>query len=312
MPKARTAFAALTLTATVGVSAMAGDLVVFEDSEFLDTDWSAALIFDSTSGASFQANRVASGGFSGAYRETRHEFDSGSMIVAHLDLDATYEPSSEGAISELWFEFDLIQRPASGYSVRYRPMLRQNGVWYECDCGDLVWDPVWRGFSYLGLTEEDFVKQDIFRTGEAAEFEHPDFSASGSVIEFGYKSHNSATSDDPQVRVTGLDNWKATIVPDGVVVSTPGQDAAATNLLRLVPNPFQGSVALDLATTEVGRLSIYDASGRMVWHRVVGSGSQAATWDGHDLSGRAVPPGTYFVELVAGSDRQVDRLLRLR
>jgi hypothetical protein len=84
------------------------------------------------------------------------------------------------------------------------------------------------------------------------------------------------------------------------------------------PNPFHGStrVAFEVGS-DVGtaRLAVYDLRGRLVRTLVsgtVGGGRHAATWDGRDGRGRAVPSGVYFVRLEVGGEARGRKLLLLK
>jgi hypothetical protein len=89
-----------------------------------------------------------------------------------------------------------------------------------------------------------------------------------------------------------------------------------TTLLRPAPNPFAGAadVRFDLAASFPVRLTIFDATGRIV--RVLADerldpGRYARPWDGRDRAGNAVPPGVYLLRFDAGPVHQTRRLIRI-
>lgn len=84
--------------------------------------------------------------------------------------------------------------------------------------------------------------------------------------------------------------------------SVPG---GPRSLRSVYPNPAGGSQFFDLRLAEggPGRLEILDVTGRLVWRRDLGrleAGDHVLTWDGRDLTGRAVPASVYFVRLAGG------------
>ena len=72
---------------------------------------------------------------------------------------------------------------------------------------------------------------------------------------------------------------------------------------------------LDVADSEVARLCIYDAAGRLVRdfsERLSATGNPTSlTWDGRDDAGRAVPSGIYFVKLDWTNSQTVSKAILL-
>ncbi len=95
-----------------------------------------------------------------------------------------------------------------------------------------------------------------------------------------------------------------------------GADAVAPAPLALAawPNPARGAVALDFGRPLAagGALEVHDVAGRIAWRANVAPGSRAATWDGRDASGRAVPPGQYVIVLRAGGVLRTTRVVEIR
>jgi hypothetical protein len=72
---------------------------------------------------------------------------------------------------------------------------------------------------------------------------------------------------------------------------------------------------LSATTPATVQLRIYDVRGRLVAEPMRGSlvsGSASATWDGTDLRGRAVAPGTYFYRTVSAGETTTGRFLIIR
>jgi FlgD Ig-like domain len=83
------------------------------------------------------------------------------------------------------------------------------------------------------------------------------------------------------------------------------------------PNPFnpRTTIAFELASSQSVRLSVYSLDGRLVRHLadgVRGEGSHEVLWDGLDNRGSAVPSGTYFYRLQAGSVDQTRSMVLVR
>jgi uncharacterized membrane protein len=101
---------------------------------------------------------------------------------------------------------------------------------------------------------------------------------------------------------------------DRAAVSVPRNLAPATRLLSAAPNPVSTSSTLTFSLSEAttGSLTIHDPAGRLV--RTLASGALAAGphsygWDARDGSGARVPAGVYFTQLVAGSHRELGKLV---
>ena len=93
--------------------------------------------------------------------------------------------------------------------------------------------------------------------------------------------------------------------------------AAATRLLGAAPNPFnpRTEISFTLASSSHCRVTVFDLRGRELdvlvdEHR--DAGLHAVTWDGRDASKRALPSGTYFVGLRAGSYVETRKIVLAR
>ena len=126
------------------------------------------------------------------------------------------------------------------------------------------------------------------------------------------------------MRVTAIDagHNSASDVGDGgfnIVPAATAVDPVAPRrfyLARPAPNPSHArlTLAFSLAAPGPASLAIIDLSGRVVRTLVAGSlaaGPHRVGWDGRDAGGRVVRAGTYFVRLVAGDGRRVERMVRL-
>jgi hypothetical protein len=120
---------------------------------------------------------------------------------------------------------------------------------------------------------------------------------------------------NPQVRPLAQWNWCADDRVD--VPRLPGMGGAGVSLAQNVPNPApRGATTIGFALPVAGRatLAIYDVAGRRIARLVDGelaAGPHQATWDGRDESGRGVPAGVYFYDLVQGGQRSAKRMVVL-
>jgi hypothetical protein len=130
--------------------------------------------------------------------------------------------------------------------------------------------------------------------------------------------------DDTRVEWGALfhDDWNTNqygfVVPGGGAAVDPTPVALASGLLRLVPNPTFGpvAIALGLDHPEQARLCVYDTQGREVVRILSGqriSGQGDVVWNGRDAAGRPVPAGIYRVQYEgAGTGVRTGRVVILR
>jgi hypothetical protein len=79
---------------------------------------------------------------------------------------------------------------------------------------------------------------------------------------------------------------------------------AAGGILLVRPNPFGSLAAISCGAVESGRLTIFDARGRVARSWLIPHSALARphcfAWDGRDDTGRMLPPGCYFCALNTG------------
>jgi len=89
-----------------------------------------------------------------------------------------------------------------------------------------------------------------------------------------------------------------------------------SQVLSAFPNPFTDKTTIRLSPLATRHsplvLRIYDSQGRLVRSFSLLSAPPSLTWDGRDNSGRALPSGTYFVLLRAGTRHATVRLVLQR
>jgi hypothetical protein len=177
--------------------------VVFSDTEFALSDWSADLMATTSSPAAFQVAQVPSGGDPGAYRYTVHTYAGGNINVRQLYLPAAYEPARSGAIRSLDYSYDVLAN--SGRAVEVSLLLVQGGVEYWIP-GNLA---TFSGWSPIG---EHAIGPDRFSIVRGIGPTYPDFSSAGPPIQFGVITSNSGLAGGPVTsRDVSLDNWRVVL-----------------------------------------------------------------------------------------------------
>jgi hypothetical protein len=86
--------------------------------------------------------------------------------------------------------------------------------------------------------------------------------------------------------------------------------------LRALPNPSSGTTRIryDLPRAGFVRLSIYDVAGHRVatpTEREEQAGSHELSWSGRSDRGDPLATGVYLVQLLAGNERRVEKLILL-
>ncbi len=179
--------------------------VFLSDTDFPQNRWSLTKQFEDGSGARFQAIRQATGGNTGAFRRTEVEFPGGSeqLRLAHLYTGGSYDPAAEGPIFGIDYSFDTIL--LSGLvgldHAVHALLIRQGPYWFVRDSSDETApaDTRWTTISGRALTADDFVN---LSSGP----EHPNFTAGGQVMQFGYLVQCSGTIEE-----SGVDNWSVLV-----------------------------------------------------------------------------------------------------
>ncbi len=97
----------------------------------------------------------------------------------------------------------------------------------------------------------------------------------------------------------------------------PAHEVGSAHLFGNRPNPFspRTTIVFSLPERQSARLSVYDASGRLVKALVSGemdAGCTAVTWDGLDERGDTVAPGVFYSRLETGNMTLSRRMVLLR
>jgi hypothetical protein len=107
------------------------------------------------------------------------------------------------------------------------------------------------------------------------------------------------------------------VVAQPLGVTAVGDDPPRGRLaLRAAPNPTSGGtrISYDLPRSAALSLSVYDVQGHrvaMLRDRREPAGHGEVVWNGTNDRGTRLPAGVYLVQLIAGSERRVSRLVVL-
>jgi hypothetical protein len=200
--------------------ALAQTDTTFSDTEFLDTDWSAVKIIDTSVGqpASYSAYQVATDGNPGAYRHVTHEWcgdgnGSKGLTVGHLHNSAWYDPGALGPITNIDVSLDGIFTPlVNPNAVSCGPLVFQDGHYYKVQ--GTITAQSWTTVTFETLTDVDFV--DLNGDPDS----HPDFSGDGAPLQFGFFTANGTGGSDCPLTNSGYDNWQVTVAYPSSPVKT--------------------------------------------------------------------------------------------
>ncbi|MBL8859576.1 MAG: hypothetical protein JNL28_13800 [Planctomycetes bacterium] len=174
----------------------------FSDGTLLNHNWIPVKVVDTTPGASATTSSASFlvGGNPADYRQTTHTYTSGAIVVAHLYGLGFHDPSVEPVYTVDFSAHAQHQTAGSiGGAVGLRAAVWQGTSYYGGPTIN-VFNGTWGNYATNGLTASDFVKL----SGPGPN--HPDFTNSGSLLQFGYATSNSA-SGGPTTKQIGVDNW---------------------------------------------------------------------------------------------------------
>lgn len=198
------------------------------DRYFYDNDWTVQTVMVGNPFPSSSTQRRATGGNPDYYRSTQDTFPATgvsaphTITTVHLDLLHSYNPASRGPIDHIDYQVDQIllratpvhwTTPVYGYLL-----VVQNGIIYRGG-QTIINSPTWQTSTLNGLQATDFHPLD-----NPTSSSHPDFSAQGPPLTFGYASFVGQTFSAPTqpppenlVYEHGIDNWRVTVWPANTV-----------------------------------------------------------------------------------------------
>jgi len=197
----------------------------FHDETFNDSDWSDLIIYQVGSG-SYVAAQQSTGGNPGYYRRLTHNVPPyGSIITGHLASGATYNPAVLGGIGDIDGSIDIkLIDGGDCFTVAYALMIKQEDSYYSGPVVLTTITPeieIWVNHTFSGLISLDFYR--VSGPGP----DHPNFTASGSVIQVGYRAGNS-TAGGATTTISGIDNWSVTLNEETPSEPLPEEDYSYT------------------------------------------------------------------------------------
>ena len=195
---------------------------IISDGDFNPTDWTVTVT--KIGSPTTLTQQQTTGGNPGNYRTTTDTFpamgpfDLYTVTTFHLFQGAAYDPSTQGAIDHLDYQEDNLLASFSpahnSPQVRGYFVIEQNGTIFAPFAFSTINTTTWQTYSSTGLQANQFYMFD-----NPIEGVHPDFSAQGAPITFGYARYRDRYSGDPAdvplnqelVYEHGIDNWMVTI-----------------------------------------------------------------------------------------------------
>lgn len=201
-------------------SAVEAGSVTFSDGVFLNTNWDIGFP---------QQNLSGFPKFTGAGQQnTNGNPDQWRRVFANMPCcdnfiyltnyyKTAYDPATAGAITSLRFAYDVKYDGDDGRAFQIAPgLIQNNDAYYARSFFGLVGSTLWTSAPPItGLTALNFDRVDTLNTYLGV---HPDFSASGAPIYFGFTF--LATSCCATETPGGIDNWRVDIT-NAADVATP-------------------------------------------------------------------------------------------
>lgn len=184
--------------------------VQFSDSIFNNADWQTEMV-TSGNGGTVSAIQSHAAGNVGSFREITNTVykSSGSVksnvLGLHWQAGAIYDPHTQGAIVAIHYSEDAILIQGFGEGQAGGLALRQNQQVYLPVSRLITPEFAWTSKELHDLQAQDFV---LIGTTD----QHPDFSATGAPIQFGFFRANTTTNDEYSI-TSGIDNWFVSINP---------------------------------------------------------------------------------------------------
>lgn len=252
----------------------------FSDTEFPDANWTAALIFDNTQAATFEANQETRRGNPGAFRRTRITHHPGSGQVAHVLRAAEYVRTdpAQPPITGLRYVYDVMSLDATGQGTAFFPLLvytppagEPSYYWAAGIFAPGEWTRVgtvgnlnFQSFNKIigpGPGRLDETLLGTFQFGFVTGFDQPQ----------GPDRTDTSGIDNFLVEITtGVADEPVSIELTGPESATIGEEVFYTATVRNAGGgPFAGAIVLLSATDEPDRVLTTDASGKVTIRFVV-------------------------------------------
>lgn len=219
-------------------TAPGGAVEPFKDGDFVPADWEIVVFSFKSSGGAFPGGAVTAsqepGGYPGTLRKVNDSViaapsasEYSSTWGVHLKSGAVWDPMSQGPIGTLDYDEDALLFAPNGDGQLTGLAIRQNGVVYVRPV-DVTPDVAWTHKSKAGITAADLYE--LAGLGQVFA-SHPDFSAGGEQIQFGFLRANSNGNGGGAYTLSGaIDNWQVRVnLPCTVPSECNDEDACTTD-----------------------------------------------------------------------------------
>ena len=195
------ALSAAATLAAIGVT-------TFQDHTFNSADWTEEEFWDENSNGTLSAGQETEG--ENSFRQVTHDWGVGTIVFVHLANHATYDPRTEGAITEVDFSYDVKAIGPRPYGTSISLLAVQGGRYFVYSPGHIIWGDNTTWTPLTGTEGGQFVEVSNSNGYQVDMDSHPDFSDAGLPIQFGFVTSNSimpGTGVDHLTLVNGIDNW---------------------------------------------------------------------------------------------------------
>ncbi len=223
-------------------SAATAGTVVYEDSTFNDADWSFRFIDFGFVEIQIPTDRqFLAGGNPDAYREIHIKIppsisDRWGLFGVYSKAGATYEPSTQGPIEAIQYSEDAVNLSTSGQQIGLSIIQEypdEDPPFVAIYAAlDSVTETAWTRKSLRNLKANDFF---LIDGGIVNINAHPDFSASGGRMTFGYvRGRDGASPLGASLDLlAGIDNWRVEV--ESTSNDAPVADAGPDQFWQDVP-----------------------------------------------------------------------------
>jgi lysophospholipase L1-like esterase len=205
------------LAFTLALSFLAS-VTVIHALDIVDGDFGGAwqyVAVQTGTGGTFSVS-IASGGNPGNYLLTSTHINGncGAIFGFGFRTDVVWDPSSQGAITRLNYSEDARLVVGFGGGQAIGPAIRQNGNYYRLPGNATGTNMNWFTLSLSNLSSSQFIKVNPGGAcnNDSDPSSHPDFTASGGPIEFGFVRANSQIDGQGAYDIqAALDNFHVTV-----------------------------------------------------------------------------------------------------
>ena len=196
----------------------------FSDGTFADADWDIT-VFKNVAANSASRVQKTSGGDPGDYQQiTQVMVGIGLVQSVHIKSSVSHDPQTQGASASITYS-ERARTDSTDFNTFGAVAgmaLRQDGKVYarflactQPDCSGPPFNILpappatpWTTIGAIGLTQGVFCR--VVSTGQDC-LQKPDFTTSGSTIEFGHARKSSHIGFTTTTRITSIDNWSVTL-----------------------------------------------------------------------------------------------------